>query len=175
MFFHEFYHAPKYTGNFSIIFSFFAPAKIYLFITLNQVPLVSRSEIQIRFSDTDALGIVWHGNFIKYFEDGREAFSQQFGLNYLEMYNEGFATPIVKTLCEHKKPLKYGETAIIETEFVNTQAAKIHFRYKIFCKADNSLAATGETVQVFLTKSGELFLNNPPYFENWKSKYCLLK
>lgn len=137
--------------------------------------LISRSEIKIRFSDTDALGIVWHGNFIKYFEDGREAFSAEHGLNYLTMYNEGFATPIIKTLCEHKKPLKYSDEVIIETEFVNNPAAKIHFRYKIYFKSDNTLSATGETTQVFLDKKGNLFLNNPPFFENWKKKHGLLK
>lgn len=136
--------------------------------------LISRSEIQIRFSDTDALGIVWHGNFIKYFEDGREAFSAEYGLNYLTMYNEGFTTPIIRTLCEHKKPLKYGEKAIIETEFVDTQAAKIHFRYKIFFKSDNTLSATGETIQVFLNKGG-LYLNLPPFFENWKMTQGFIK
>lgn len=148
---------------------------LYNILALKKAPLVSRSEIQIRFSDTDALGIVWHGNYIKYFEDGREAFSAEHSLNYLEMFNEGFATPIVKTLCEHKKPLKYSDVAIIETEFVNNPAAKIHFRYKIFCKSDGSLSATGETIQVFLDKNGNLFLNHPPYFENWKKKNGLLK
>lgn len=137
--------------------------------------LISRSEVKIRFSDTDALGIVWHGNFIKYFEDGREAFSAEHGLNYLQMYNEGFATPIIKSLCEHKKPLKYGETAIVETEFINTQAAKIHFRYTIFTKGDNAVSATGETIQVFLNKKGELYLNNPPFFEGWKKKHGFIK
>jgi len=137
--------------------------------------LISRSEIKIRFSDTDALGIVWHGNFIKYFEDGREAFGAEHGLNYLQMYNDGYATPIIKSHCEHKMPLKYSETVVIETEFVATQAAKIHFRYKIFGNSGKSLSATGETIQVFLNKKGELHLNNPPYFENWKKKHGFLK
>ena len=137
--------------------------------------LISRSEISIRFSDTDALGIVWHGNFIKYFEDGREAFSAQYGLNYLAMYNEGFATPIVKTLCEHKKPLRYSDVAIIETEFIESPAAKLHFRYKLFIKSSNELSAIGETIQVFLTRNGDLYLNNPPYFEAWKKKQGFLK
>ncbi len=137
--------------------------------------LISRSETKIRFSDTDALGIVWHGNFIKYFEDGREAFAAEHGLNYLTLYNEGFATPIIKSLCEHKKPLKYSDVAIIETEFIDSPAAKIHFRYKIFIKHTNELSATGETVQVFLDKKGDLFLNHPPFFESWKKKQGFIK
>jgi acyl-CoA thioester hydrolase len=74
----------------------------YNFLTLKKAHLISRSEIQIRFSDTDALGIVWHGNYIKYFEDGREAFSAEHGIELPSMYNEGFATPIVKSLCDTK-------------------------------------------------------------------------
>jgi acyl-CoA thioester hydrolase len=52
--------------------------------------------------------------------------------------------------------LKYSDVAIIETEFVNNPAAKIHFRYKIFCMSDGSLSATGETIQVFLDKNSNL-------------------
>ena len=54
--------------------------------------LVAEIEIAIRFNEVDALGIVWHGNYIKYFEDGREAFGEKFNLNFqeLEFYNHLF-------------------------------------------------------------------------------------
>ena len=45
--------------------------------------------IRVRFSETDPLGIVWHGNYIKYFEEGREAFGRKYGLSYLDVQREG--------------------------------------------------------------------------------------
>ena len=46
--------------------------------------------ITVRFSETDPLGIVWHGNYIKYFEDGREAFGRKYGISYLNVEREGY-------------------------------------------------------------------------------------
>lgn len=129
-------------------------------------------KIRVRFNETDPLGIVWHGYYITYFEDGREAFGRHFGISYLEIQKQGYTTPIVKSTCEHKLPLKYGEVATIETTFINTPAAKMIFRYKIF-NGDNQLACTGETIQVFLDNENNLTLNNPSFFQEWKDKYQL--
>ena len=135
--------------------------------------LTVTSEIRIRFNETDPLGIVWHGHYISYFEDGREAFGRQHGISYLDVFENGFATPIVKSSCEHKLSLKYGDVVKIETTFINTQSAKMTFRYRIF-DTKNQVVCTGETVQVFLDNKGEMVLNNPPFFEEWKKKMGLL-
>ena len=129
--------------------------------------------IRVRFNETDPLGIVWHGHYITYFEDGREAFGREHGISYLDIMNSGFATPIVKSTCEHKLSLRYGDMARIETTFVDSAAAKMIFRFVIF-DPNNAIACTGETVQVFLDGKGDLQLTNPPFFEAWKSNVGLL-
>ena len=63
--------------------------------------------------------------------------------------------------------------ARIETTIVDSPAAKMIFVYKIFDK-NNKVVATGETVQVFMNREGELMLTNPPFFEDWKRKVGLL-
>ncbi len=125
------------------------------------------SEIRVRFTETDPLGIVWHGNYIQYFEDGREAFGREHGISYLEQKAQGFTSPIVKSSCEHKLPLRYGDVATIKTTFINSPAAKMIFRYEIF-DPQKRLVCTGETVQVFLDENGELVLTNPKFFQKWK-------
>lgn len=128
--------------------------------------------IRVRFNETDPLGIVWHGNYITYFEDGREAFGRHFGISYLDVMHSGFSTPIVKSGCEHKLSLRYGDVARIETTFVNSPAAKLIFQYKIF-DANERVVCTGETIQVFLNDKGELQLTHPPFFAEWKQKMQL--
>ncbi len=130
------------------------------------------SEIRIRFNETDPLGIVWHGNYITYFEDGREAFGREHGISYLDVKANGFATPIVKSSCEHKLPLKYGDIATIETTFIDSPAAKMIFIYKIY-NPQGQIVCTGETVQVFTDDNGELYLTTPQFFEDWKKKVGL--
>lgn len=136
--------------------------------------LTVTQEIRVRFNETDPLGIVWHGYYITYFEDGREAFGRRHGISYLDVFDSGYTTPIVKSSCEHKLSLRYGDVARIETTIVDTPAAKMIFRYKIF-DANNEIACTGETVQVFLDSKGELQLGDPPFFEAWKRKVGLIR
>ena len=136
--------------------------------------LMISKDIRVRFNETDPLGIVWHGYYITYFEDGREAFGREHGISYLDVHEHGYTTPIVKSICEHKLSLRYGDVARIEATIVDTPAAKMIFRYTIF-DANNEVACTGETVQVFLDKNGDLLLTNPPFYEAWKRKVGLLK
>lgn len=138
------------------------------------IDLTVSEEIRVRFNETDPLGIVWHGYYITYFEDGREAFGRHHGISYLDIADSGYTTPIVKSTCEHKLSLRYGDVIRIETTIVDTPAAKMIFRYRIF-DAKNEIACTGETVQVFLDNQGELMLTNPPFFEEWKQKVGLTK
>jgi acyl-CoA thioester hydrolase len=136
--------------------------------------LEHKIEIPIRFSEIDVMGIVWHGNYIKYFEDVREAFGVHYGMTYLDIYNFGFATPLVKINCEYKKMMHYGEKALVEITYIDSEAAKLVYEYKIFRGSDGELAAYGESMQVFITRSGELQLTIPDFFMEWKAKQGLI-
>jgi len=133
------------------------------------------SKIRIRFVETDPLGIVWHGNYIQYFEDGREDFGRHHGISYLDQKEFGYATPIVKSSTDHKLPLRYGDIATIKTIYIDSRAAKMIFRYEIY-NQNEELVCTGKTVQVFVENigKGELSLNIPQFFMDWKQKVGLL-
>lgn len=136
--------------------------------------LSCRTEIQVRFNEADPLGIVWHGHYIRYFEDGREAFGNLHELGYLEVYRLGFVIPLVSVQCDFKRSLRYGDRVVVETRFVPADAAKLKFTYRLFNAANGELVATGSSVQVFLSKEDSVLqLANPPFFEDWKKKQGL--
>jgi acyl-CoA thioester hydrolase len=132
--------------------------------------LMTETLIRVRFSDVDSMGVVWHGQYIRYFEDGREDFGNKFGISYLDFYGQGILVPIVKIDCNYKKPLIYGDTALVETRFVDSVAAKTIFNYTIFNYSNHEIVATGSTTQVFMTLNRELLLNFPPSFLEWKKQ-----
>jgi acyl-CoA thioester hydrolase len=137
--------------------------------------LSDRTEIAVRFNEADPLGIVWHGHYIRYFEDGREAFGAKYGVRYLDFFKQGYVVPIVSVQCDFKRSLKYGQTVIVETKFIPCAAAKIKFSYRLFNAETNELVATGSSVQVFLDKTNSLLqLINPPFFEEWKKQHKLV-
>ncbi len=137
--------------------------------------LTSKTEIRVRFNEADPLGIVWHGHYIRYFEDGREDFGNMHGLCYLDVYKQGFVIPVVSVQCDFKKSLRYGDRVIIETKYIPTEAAKMKFTYRLFNAATGELVATGSSVQVFLSKDDSMLqLANPSFFEDWKKKQDLV-
>jgi acyl-CoA thioester hydrolase len=139
---------------------------------LKEKPTISSiSKIEIRFSDCDPLGIVWHGNYVKYLEDGREAFSKEHGFDNLEFYLKGYSTPIVSIHCDYKKPLTYRDVALVKTTYRDTKAAKIIFDYVIYKEATGEVICTGQTTQVFVEKDTmTLLLTNPDFIEDWKTE-----
>ena len=132
--------------------------------------LGDKTEVTVRFSEVDAMGIVWHGNFVKYMEDGRESFGRRFGLGYYDLYAQGLQVPLVKLDIDYKQQLKYGERIVIETTWMNCDAAKILFKYRILRKDDGAVLMKAQTTQVFLNMQGELELTNPEYYVEWKER-----
>lgn len=130
------------------------------------------TKITVRFSECDALKMVWHGNYVKYFEDGREDFGKAYELEYMDIYRKtGLAVPLVHLECDFKKMVGIGETIFVETTLVDSPAAKIIFNYTIY-NEQKEMVCKGNSVQVFLhTEKKELLITVPPFFEDWKNKY----
>lgn len=127
-----------------------------------------KKTIDVRFSEVDSMRIVWHGNFVKYLEDGREYFGLKYGLNYLGVASLGFLIPIVEMNLSYKRSAKYGEKLIIETKFIDSAAAKIIFEYTIYRESDMEILVKAKTIQVFTDVKGQLILTCPQFFIDWK-------
>ncbi len=136
--------------------------------------LKNTTQVLIKFSEVDSLRVVWHGHYVRYFEDGREAFGKHYGLGYLDMYEHGFAVPLVDLQVNFKRVLEYGDSAIIETSFINSPAAKLIFEYKITSVNHGYVVCTGRSTQVFMKPTTkELHITMPPFMEEWKKKWEL--
>lgn len=131
--------------------------------------LTNKTEVSVKFSEVDSLRVVWHGHYVRYFEDGREAFGKQYKLGYLDIYENGLAVPLVDLQVNFKRVLEYGDDAIIETRFIDSAAAKIIFEYTITSATHGHVVCTGKTTQVFMNPHNkELYITMPPFMEQWK-------
>ncbi len=137
--------------------------------------LIDRKEITIRFSEVDSMAIVWHGNYVKYLEEGRESFGKRYGISYLDIYANKVMAPVVNMDISFKRQVKYGETIIVETEYIDQKAAKLVFNYRILRKSNNELIATATTTQVFIDLDYEMLLYPPEFALEWKRKMGLLE
>ncbi|MGB5989144.1 MAG: acyl-CoA thioesterase [Marinifilaceae bacterium] len=140
----------------------------------NKTNLVDQTSLKVRFSEVDSMQIVWHGNYPKYFEDGRESFGKKYGIGYMDIYKESYLAPIVELNCQYKQSLRYGDTAIVTTTYLFNESAKIEFDFVITREYDSAIIATGSSMQVFL-KDNELVLNNPQFYQEWKKKWGIIE
>jgi acyl-CoA thioester hydrolase len=134
--------------------------------------LKAQTEIKVRFNEVDSLRIVWHGHYVKYLEEAREAFGQKYEMGYLDIEKHGYVSPIVKVDIDYKQQLRYGDICIAEAQYIDTAAAKLVFKYTLYRKSDMAIVAKATTTQVFLDiKTMELSLNHPQFGLDWKKKW----
>ena len=116
--------------------------------------------------------VVWHGAYVRYFEDGREAFGRRYpGIGYLDFYANGYTAPIVDLQVQYLRPLSINESATVEVRYIGTEAAKLCFEYEIRRCSDGAVAARGSSTQVFIGPDGTMCLSNPPFYEEWKQRW----
>ena len=115
--------------------------------------------LDIRFSEVDSMNVVWHGSYPLYFEDARELFGEKYDLTYMGFFDHGYFAPLVELSFQYKRP---------------TEAAKIIFDYRIYDPEDDSLIATGHSVQVFMDTNYQLVLYSPTFYDEWRKRWGVL-
>ena len=106
------------------------------------------TEMRVPFHDTDAMQVVWHGNYLKYFEDAMSDLFRAAGFDLRKYYEEsGYVFPITRTSTRHRLPLMFNE---VFTCWVGIEEyrRRIVARYEIRRKSDGALCVTGHTEQV---------------------------
>ena len=127
--------------------------------------------LKIRFSEVDSMNIVWHGSYVMYFEDAREAFGKKYGIAYLDIFGNGFYAPLVELSFKYKSPIIYDMKPEITITYKPVDTAKIVFDYEIINPENGEVLATGHSVQVFMDLNYQLVWTNPDFYEEWKKRW----
>jgi acyl-CoA thioester hydrolase len=107
-------------------------------------------EVRVRYSETDQMGVVYHGNYIPYFEIGRVEWLRNQGVSYKSMEENGIALPIVSMNINYKKSARYDDLLTVRTRFKSQTTVKIEFECAIFNEAQE-LLTTADFVLVFVS------------------------
>lgn len=119
--------------------------------------------IGVRFSEVDALHIVWHGHYVNYFEEGRRALGRRLDIDYPAFIERRIAIPVIHLEVNFLAPAKLSDSLVVTARLLKSDSARLDFDYEVRRAADATLLATGSTSQVFTTPAGELILNWPPF------------
>ena len=108
----------------------------------------SETRVRVRYAETDQMGVVYHSNYLIWFEVGRVEFIRQLGLNYKQMEEEGCGIAVVDVHARYKAPARYDDELVIETRLLAARGAVVRFGYRILRVPDGLLLCEGETMHV---------------------------
>jgi acyl-CoA thioester hydrolase len=118
--------------------------------------LIAEPRVRVRYAETDKMKVVYHSNFIVWFEIGRVELLRKLGFRYKDMEIEDdchFAVADVR--CRYKSPAFYDDELIIRTAIKHIRGSMIVFHYEVVRASDNLLLAEGETTHVVVNSKFE--------------------
>ena len=117
-------------------------------------------DFEVPFHDVDAMHIVWHGHYLKYFEIARTAFMRARGLDVERVIGLGFRQLVIESHIRHSFPLRYGERFRVYV-WVGEASERVRFSFQIWNLTQDRRSARGETVLVTTDAGGTLLLETP--------------
>ena len=112
----------------------------------------SRTQVTVRYAETDMMGIVYHANYLPWFEIGRTQLLKELGLPYRQLEAEGYRLPVLEVSAKYSRPATYDDVLTIVTYLREKPFLRIRLDYQVF--RGDELLATGESVHAFVDLQG---------------------
>jgi acyl-CoA thioester hydrolase len=113
------------------------------------LPFEHETLIRVRYSETDQMGVVWHGNYLQYFETGRTEALRECGWAYRGLEAAGIMLPLVEAQLAYLRPAKYDDLLTVKTIVREPATSRLRFEYEVRNEAGD-LLVTGSTVLGFV-------------------------
>ena len=118
---------------------------------MDKVEIVGEAQLRVRYAETDKMGVVYHSNYVIWFEVGRVELLRQLGFEYSSMEKEDDChIPVVDLRVRYKAPALYDDEIVIRTRLANVRSSLLHFAYEVLRADDGTLLATGETMHIIV-------------------------
>lgn len=127
-------------------------------------------KIRVEFYDVDSMDVVWHGNYVKFFEAARCAFLRHIGYDYTNFRDEGFVLPVVKLDVKYIKPIFFGDEISI---LVRLKDANTMLKLEYEVRKDDEILCIANTTQACVDIKKRLTMFELPsgFYEALKAKY----
>src|SRR5271157_691156 len=112
----------------------------------------SRVNVTVRYAETDMMGIVYHANYLPWFEVGRTTLLKEMGVSYRKLEEEGFRLPVLEVAAKFLRPAVYDDTVEITATLRERPLLRIRIDYEV--RRGDELLATGNTLHAFVDREG---------------------
>ena len=118
-------------------------------------------EYTVYYADTDSYGVVWHGSYLRWMEQGRVEFCRDLGLDLVELKNNDITIPVTNINIRYKASAKLEDKIILETEVTKVSPLTVTFTQTIKDKLTNRVYVSAEVEVVAINNSGKLYRRLP--------------
>ncbi len=119
-------------------------------------------ELRVPFNDVDPMGVVWHGNYFRYLEQGRCELLRQIGYDYNQMAASGYFWPVIDTRLKFVAPLRFDQRFVVQSR-ISEYENRLRIDYLLLDADSGTRICKGYTIQVAVAQpSGEMQLVSPP-------------
>jgi len=114
--------------------------------------MIFRHKIQVRYVESDQMGVVHHSNYPIYFEEARTHWFKKFNINYDQVEKQGLMLPVYDLQIKYHAPAYYGDTLLVEVTLSELHPVKVKFNYRILNQHEKVIT-TGSTLLVFMSST----------------------
>lgn len=115
--------------------------------------ITSRTDVTVRYAETDMMGIVYHGSYLPWFEIGRTNLLKEQGIPYRDLEADGYRLPVLEAALKYHRPAVYDDTVTVVTTLQEKPLLRIRLEYEIYRGGD--LLVTGHTLHAFVDREGK--------------------
>lgn len=133
---------------------------------------VHRIECRVLYGDTDSGGVVYYGNYLRFFEAGRTEILRAHGTSYRELEERGYILPVVECHTRYKASARYDDLLVVETSISEVRKMACRFNHRISRAVDGRFLVKGYTLNACITREGKL-TNFPDYFLAKLQEICV--
>lgn len=117
---------------------------------------VSENTLRVRYAETDAMGIVYHTNYIVWFETGRVTYMRERGHSYAELEARGWNLPVTEVEARFIAPARFDDVVMVRTRVTEVRSRSITFAYEVFLQETEQVLATGRTKHICVDGNGRV-------------------
>ncbi len=117
---------------------------------------IVETTLRVRYAETDAMGIVYHANYIVWFEVGRGEYMHQQGHDYAHLETQGYYLPVIEVQARYLAPARYGDLVTVRTSVVEARSRQATFAYEIVMAETGQLLVTGQTKHICVDEEGRI-------------------
>ena len=112
-----------------------------------------RTELRVRYAETDMMGIVYHAHYLAWFEVGRTELLRQYGLPYRELEDAGYRLPVIEVQARYLRPAQYDDVVTIVSRMKELPSVRVRLDYEVYARGEKLV--TGHTLHAFINRQGE--------------------